>query len=656
MTVRKQSRRRWLWILGGVLTLLFLLPVLLPAVVDLNRFRPVIAERVSRALGRPVSFGAIRLSVLGRVGAEVEDVRVVESPAFGAEPFIAADALRVTVATWPLLRGGLEVRQIELQGPRLRIIRNRAGRWNYQDFLSRGAGVAPGTSPVEADPRPRHEPGTPLPLPSAGLRVRGGEVSVVDQTRPGLAPFTLTDLDLTVEPDKEEQPVAFSLRARRPGPQPTRITIQGRGGPLPGAGTLLTIPFEAWFTAKDVALPLVASYLGGGGEGWTLDGRVGLRGRVQGKGSLIGFQGEMDLTRARIESAFFRKGAGDQARVFLEGVGSADRVVVSSLQLHLPGARFTGKGTLSPGTVPRLTFSLSAPVVDLDRLLMGQGKRAARTWVPIVWAAERVSPGTPPPRFLSAGRVEIGELRWRGLELRDVGGDLSYQRGVLRVEGLDAKVSGGRLRGDLRIDLNRHPARVGLASHLEAVRIAPILVALVKPDWTLDGLLTLKGDLEGPAAQGARILQKAFGKGHLLIRQGRLTGFKPAEKLGQVLAPVLAARGIALAYDRFDRLEGSYEIAGGQLATRDLVLVQGPNRFRVAGRLRLDDSQLDFDVTAEGTGYQLTAKVLGTVARPRVIPSRVTLERRIEEKIDRALRDDQQRKIKEFFRDLMKQR
>ncbi|MGH7377785.1 MAG: hypothetical protein ACREKK_10235, partial [Candidatus Methylomirabilales bacterium] len=49
---------------GGALGLLLLLLLLLPSLIPADRYRALIAAKAGEALGRPVSVGAARLTIL----------------------------------------------------------------------------------------------------------------------------------------------------------------------------------------------------------------------------------------------------------------------------------------------------------------------------------------------------------------------------------------------------------------------------------------------------------------------------------------------------------------------------------------------------------------------------------------------------------------
>jgi uncharacterized protein involved in outer membrane biogenesis len=91
--------------------------VVAPWIVDADRFRPRVETRLAEILGRKVTLGHLRLSLLTGLALVAEGVRVGEPPAAepGAGFEIAAGRVAVRPAILPLLRGEVVVRSVSLR-------------------------------------------------------------------------------------------------------------------------------------------------------------------------------------------------------------------------------------------------------------------------------------------------------------------------------------------------------------------------------------------------------------------------------------------------------------------------------------------------------------------------------------------------------------
>src|SRR5574337_2103920 len=151
-----------LLVVAGVGTLLL---------VDANHFRPQIQATLSQALGREGTLSQLQVSVWSG-SLDADDIRIGDDPAFGGQAFISAQSLRLGVQLWPLLlHRQLHVTSLTLDQPSVRLVQNRAGRWNFASF-----GEATVAAPSAASP------GEPLAFSVDKLRIKHGRIDLQPST------------------------------------------------------------------------------------------------------------------------------------------------------------------------------------------------------------------------------------------------------------------------------------------------------------------------------------------------------------------------------------------------------------------------------------------------------------------------------------------
>src|SRR5260370_14765220 len=84
--------RKVIYVIAGVVVVLILVAVLLPFVIDANRFRPEIESSLNTALNRKVDIANIRLTILSG-GVTVENMTFSDDPASNTAPFRHAKLL-----------------------------------------------------------------------------------------------------------------------------------------------------------------------------------------------------------------------------------------------------------------------------------------------------------------------------------------------------------------------------------------------------------------------------------------------------------------------------------------------------------------------------------------------------------------------------------
>jgi uncharacterized protein involved in outer membrane biogenesis len=135
--------RRILVIIGGVIGLLAVIIAVvigyayfnLNSIIEANRER--LLQRVSDAVGRPVEAGAIKASFGRGISIEVSGIKIDDDDAFSQLPFVEADALFLKVEFIPLLYRDLEVTDLVLTHPQIRIIRADNGALNVSTLAKK---------------------------------------------------------------------------------------------------------------------------------------------------------------------------------------------------------------------------------------------------------------------------------------------------------------------------------------------------------------------------------------------------------------------------------------------------------------------------------------------------------------------------------------
>jgi AsmA protein len=146
--------KKALIIVGIVVLALILIVVVLPFMVDANRFKPTLESDMTTALGRKVEIGNISLSILSG-GVTVDNVVIADDPAFSSTPFLQAKQLTAGVALMPLIFSKkLEVSSFTVTDPQVSLLRSPSGTWNFSTMGTSGAKEAqsqPAASTGQAD-------------------------------------------------------------------------------------------------------------------------------------------------------------------------------------------------------------------------------------------------------------------------------------------------------------------------------------------------------------------------------------------------------------------------------------------------------------------------------------------------------------------------
>ncbi len=120
--------------------------ILFYAATNLNSIiaerRQTILDKVSASLGRPVHAADIKVSLGWGIMADVTGVQVADDPAISTKPFLEASDVYTKLNLMPLLARRIEVSEVVLDKPVIRIVQGGDGRLNIAT-IGRRNGNAP---------------------------------------------------------------------------------------------------------------------------------------------------------------------------------------------------------------------------------------------------------------------------------------------------------------------------------------------------------------------------------------------------------------------------------------------------------------------------------------------------------------------------------
>src|SRR5437868_8669717 len=158
--------RKTLKIVAGLLVLLVIVLLAAPFFLDVNRYHDRIQAELQKKLGRQVSLGTMHLSLIP-FAFKVENAIIAEDPQFAkGSNFAQAQELYVTAPLMPLLHGDVQIKSVELRQPKIELIRNAQGVWNFSS-LARTQPKPAGQPQAQPQPQVQQPQQQPANKPSA---------------------------------------------------------------------------------------------------------------------------------------------------------------------------------------------------------------------------------------------------------------------------------------------------------------------------------------------------------------------------------------------------------------------------------------------------------------------------------------------------------
>ncbi len=297
---------RKLGIAIGIIVLLIIIALLvIPSLINVNKYHGMIQAELQKQLNRPVSLGNMHLSLLPP-SIRVDNVTVGENSAFGNGNFATAQQLYVKPKFWPLLHGDVQISSLDLRRPNIELIRNAQGVWNFQTL---GQNKTPAHEPSGQPPVPQQPQQAPTQPPQQAqqqkpsefeldnLKITDGQIAVTDQQK-HQSRAVYNNIDATLKNFAPGKPFSFSLAAHLPGKGNETLALTGNGGPI-NQSNIIQTPFTGTLKLKNVALSGVKSYLNSPSLN-NMDGVVSGTTDINNENGKLSSRGSLTINNARV--------------------------------------------------------------------------------------------------------------------------------------------------------------------------------------------------------------------------------------------------------------------------------------------------------------------------------------------------------------------
>ena len=312
-----------------IVALIIVAIVAIPVVVDVNRYHGLVQSQLEKALGRPVSFAGMHLSMTPP-SVRLDNVVIAEDPQFGGGTFAQARYIDASVKLMPLIRGNVDIRSLTLDQPQVQLIRNAAGVWNFSTL---GKKKAQQQGSAEGE------------LVLAKLAIRNGQVTMIDQAKNSRGVYNNIDVALNdFAPHK-----AFSLDAalHLTGSGKETLQLTGTAGPL--ADNMMATPFDGKLEFDQVSVAGLQK-LGNIAALEGMDGILSGTLRARNEKGVLSSEGSLKLTDALIKRARvdYPIALDYKATDNLQ----TDQVHIDSAKLHLGQTPVVIEGDINAGATP----------------------------------------------------------------------------------------------------------------------------------------------------------------------------------------------------------------------------------------------------------------------------------------------------------------
>lgn len=618
--------------------------------VDVNQFRPQIESQLEKRLSRSVSLGTLGLKLLP-LAIRIENVNVGEQADFrSSRPFLTAKQIDLRVALMPLLRRQLTVESLAIHEPKIELIRNAKGVWNYSTLSSGSSGG---------------ESGGQFAL--GALQIVNGSIGV---TQAGIrSGYESIDADVRgLGSDKLD----VALDVHLPGSAGQVLSLKGSS---PGSST-----FDGRLTLKDATVEGLGRALGSSalaGAAGVMNGEAAIK--LQQK--ILSLDGNLTLRDARFGGVSF----SDPLRLDYRVTNDLNRdalqipaLTLTSKDLEMKAVlsaspSLSGSGTIRNATLPLTTlrqplkianaaFRLDGNTLTLEGLQCSLGSSTLKGGLTVrnfskpnlqftaaidqidtaelqqlsTGKSDSSSKGSSSPLvdITGSGMLTVGSIRQGELNLSQVKAACSLDRGVIRLAPVESQAAGGQVTGEITIDTRPQYPAIAVNTKLARVDANQLLSAVSKLKGGLSGVLAGDADTRFVMQPGEDIARSLNGTVRVQLSDGKLLGANLLNEMSAIgKFAALAKR--AEPFTAIKSLAATMTIKDGVASTEDMRLELDGAHVGGAGTINLNDQSVNLRLTttlsrefADRAGGKSIGGLMSTVlANPQgemIIPAMVS--------------------------------
>jgi len=414
--------------IGAILAIVMLLLVVGAAIlakilITPERIRATVVPLAQEHLGREVSLENIEFSIFS--GIVLEGVEVKE--ANGAETFVSAERALLRYRLWPLLKLRLEVDEIALIAPRVRIVRHADSRFNFSDLMQTPSGTdTPEPAPEQENTAARAGgAAAAITLHIANLILEDGTLEIVDHA-------------VNPENPQEHMLSNFNLKARdialrQAFPLEMTCSINNAALKVTGLVDLLQQRVEAEATLKGLDVEVFTPYFGAAVPGELKSLLLSAQLKLEADPETITSNGKITLDDIALHLDALPDAPIDAATLTLNYTATyqpgAAALNLGTFNLDYNGIQAELRGDIRAlDATPRLNLDLNIPATEVPALIGALSPQLAAS-------AQELNP---------KGTIRIAAH----LEGESSAGAALLKRAELSLNGVEADIEGMRPRLD----------------------------------------------------------------------------------------------------------------------------------------------------------------------------------------------------------------
>jgi AsmA protein len=679
----------------GLVALLIVGAILLLVFFDPNAHKARLQQLVLEKTGRQLQLtGDLKLKLFPWIAIDVGRASLANAAGFDAAPMVEFEHARLGVKLMPLLQRRVEIGEVSLDTPTIRLAVDASGHNNWSDLSgpktpetpaadSASSGMTAANlgkfSIVNGTLQYNDRSGTGTDLTLRSLNLETGQLESGKPVDLQLAFTLLQGKSLSVGVQLKSR-TTLDPAANRYQLDSPQLDLQLKGAGLPAEGLPVQLRFAA-IDADLAAQTLKLSAMQLQAAGATLTGNL--------SGTHIidapHFSGPVELAETSTRELLHRLGVElpvtrDPAmfhRLGFSGTlsASSEALMVSGLRLRFDDSTVSGSAGIANLATSALSFDLQLDRLNADRYLPpapagSAAPKPASAAAPAAAAAPIAVPVALLRSLNAHGTLNVGAAVFAGVQYSKLRIGVNAEGGKVHVFPSEAQMYGGQYHGDITVDASGRTPRLSVDEHLSGIDFAPLLFDMLQTRrMSGHGNAAIKASATG--ADSTAMLRTLTGTLEFHVDDGALEGadlwyeIRRARALLKQQAPP-ARTGPE--HTPFTALSATGKLTNGVLSNDDLKVAMQYLQVNGRGTADLPASTLNYHLdavvlqipeenatdTKDIVGLKVPVDVTGTFASPKVRPDvSALLKARVQQELDKR-KDEVKQKLQDKLQDKLK--
>ncbi|MGB5746688.1 MAG: AsmA family protein [Desulfobacterales bacterium] len=617
-----KSFLKWGAIIVGCLAVVIIAALLIiPMFVDVQKYKPVLENKVVEATGRPFSVGDdLKLSLFPWAGISFSDLQLGNTAGFTEKEFVKVKSFEIRVKLLPLISKEIQIKRFVMDGPQIVLIKNKSGRGNWEQPKQQQK-ESTDTKPAPAD-APAGMGGLPISALTVGdFSIQNGSALWIDHTNNTRK--EVKDISLILKDVSLDRPVQVKFSAELDN---NPLSLEGTVGPVGSGMGKGVIPLDLSLKAlKHLAMKL--------------------KGNLENPATTPGL--DLDITVDTFSPRELVAALGQPFPVETtdpKALGSLDfkahikadanQATVSKGLMNLDQSQLNFSATATQFSRPDLKFDLNLDKINLDRYMPPKSDQpsAQKTRSPATAKKEKTD-YTPLRRLILDGLVRIGQLTISKANVQDVYLKIKAQNGIFNLDPMKLNMYQGNANGKAVLNVTQDIPTSSLNLKINNVQAEPLLKDVLEKE-ILQGSTNADINLSMSGDEPEQIKKTLNGKGFLKFNDGAIVGIDLAAMVRNVGSAFgLAEKSGERPKTDFTELDFPYSIKNGAVNTPQSSLKSPFIRVIAAGTADLVKETLDFRVEPKAVasikgqgdegqlkGVMVPVVVSGTFSSPKFRP------------------------------------